>query len=145
MRRSLVLGLLGVISVSSVLVLAGCGGGESDKESEGAKVSCAGSAIQATKLPSGFPKPDAVTYTKATTQGPSQLVNGYFAGELKDAHDEYKQAFENAAGYTVLSDELDEHDSEVNYKGAGHTGQVALKENCEQDGRISVHITSRPS
>jgi hypothetical protein len=63
---------------------------------------------------------------------------------LQDAYDAYKSGFESA-GYDVLFDEIEEHDSEVSYEGGGRTGQVALRENCDEADRISVHITSRPA
>ena len=62
---------------------------------------------------------------------------------LEDAYNGYKDAFDEA-GYSILFDEIEDADSEVSYEGDGRTGQVALRENCEEDGRISVHITNRP-
>jgi hypothetical protein len=130
-----------------VLVLgAGCGGGDEGEEEgeEGrAKVACEGEALSATKLPAGFPAVDGVTLTKQETQGPTEVVDGYYEGELEDAYNGYKSAFETA-GYDVLFDEIEEDDSEVSYEGEGRTGQVALRKNCEEDGRVTVHITSRP-
>jgi hypothetical protein len=137
--------------VSTLLILwlslgvAACGGGESkEEEGEEAKVACSGTPLSSVKLPSGFPKPDGVTYTTQKTAGPTQIVDGYYEGDLQDAYDDYKSGFESA-GYDVLFDEIEEHDSEVSYRGGMRTGQVALRENCEQEGRISVHITSRPA
>jgi hypothetical protein len=62
---------------------------------------------------------------------------------VKTAHDEVKAAFERV-GYTILFDELEEHDSEVSWKGQGRSGQVALREECGDSGRTFVHITNRP-
>ena len=70
-------------------------------------------------------------------------MDGYYEGSIQNAHDDYKQALETA-GFDLLFDEVEEHDSEVSWKGSGRTGQVALREECDQDGRLYVHITSRP-
>jgi hypothetical protein len=85
-----------------------------------------------------------VTYTKQRTQGPSEVVEGYFEGSVKDAHDEYLNELK-AAGFQILFEELEEHDSEVSWKGEGRTGQVALREDCGSDDKIYVHITNRPA
>jgi hypothetical protein len=131
-----------------VLALAGCGGdGESESEeaeSERAKIECAGDPVTA-GLPADFPKVDSVTITKSTEAGPSHVADGYFEGSLEDAYENYKTAIRDA-GYDVIFDEIEEDDSEVAYSGGGSntSGIVALRKNCEQDDRISVHITNRP-
>jgi hypothetical protein len=84
-----------------------------------------------------------VTFTQQSTQGPTEVIEGYFSGDITAAHDDFKRELEDA-GYIILFDELEEHDSEVSWKGSGRTGQVALREECDQDGRLYVHITSRP-
>jgi len=83
------------------------------------------------------------TFTKQSTQGPTEVVEGYWSGSLEDAHDEYKKELE-AAGYDIVFDELEDHDSEVSWKGEGRTGQVALREDCGDSDKIYVHITNRP-
>ena len=84
------------------------------------------------------------TLTKQSTQGPTEVVEGYWNGDLKEAHDEYVKEFK-AAGYQVLFEELEEpHDSEVSWKGEGRSGQVALRDDCG-GGKIYVHITNRPA
>jgi len=132
-----------------VLVLtvaaAGCGGGGGRKEAEGA-ITCEGAALAGdTGLPANFPTWDEVTLTDKKQEGPTLIVEGWFDGDLKSAHDEYRDRLK-AAGYTVLFDELEDKDSEVSYKdAAGKTsGQVALKDACD-NGHISVHITNRPA
>jgi hypothetical protein len=142
--------LAGVAVVGLVLtVLVGCGGGEEkSEESEApnpvAQAACNGTSLaDAPKLPAGFPQVEHVTYTTQRTDGPTDVVEGYFEGDLKDAYDEYKKELE-AAGYKVLFDEIEEHDSEVSWSGEGRTGQVALREDCGGD-RIYVHITNRPA
>jgi hypothetical protein len=132
--------------IGCAFALVACGGEkESEAEEEGrAKVACEGPALSEDPgLPANFPKPDGVTYTKASEAGPSRIVDGYYEGELQDAYDAYKEGL-SGGGYTVLFDEIEEDDSEVSYEGEGRTGQVALREECEEEGRLTVHITSRP-
>jgi hypothetical protein len=133
------------------LVLAGCGGGGgSDEEGGGelnqhAVAACNGSPLgEAPDLPPSFPQVENVTYTKQRTQGPTQVVEGYFEGSLQDAYDEYKKELK-AAGFKILFDEIEEHDSEVSWEGEGRSGQVALREECGSDDKIYVHITNRPA
>jgi len=97
------------------------------------------------KLPAGFPQIAEATYTKQSTAGPTDIVLGYFNGKLEAAHDAFKRELQSAAGYQVTHDELDEHDSEVNWSGRGRTGQVAIKEQCGADDKMYVRITNRPS
>jgi hypothetical protein len=129
-----------------VLALAGCGGGgEKEAENPQAQAACNGSALSATpKLPASFPRVENVTFTKQSTQGPTEVVEGYFEGSVKDAHDEYLKELK-AACYQILFEELEEHDSEVSWKGEGRSGQVALREDCGSDDKIYVHITNRPA
>jgi hypothetical protein len=129
-----------------VLVLAGCGGGGGEKEAENpqAKAACEGSALSGTpKLPASFPQVEHGTFTKQSTQGPTEVVEGYFEGSVKDAHDEYLKELKGA-GFKILFEELEEHDSEVSWKGEGRSGQVALREDCRSSDKIYVHITNRP-
>ena len=136
------LSLVGVIA----LALAGCGG---DKKEEGdgggeAEAACTGSPLSAApKLPATFPKFDSVTYTQQSTQGPTEIVEGYYEGDVEGAHDEVKSSLEGA-GFTILFDELEEDDSEVSWKGQGRSGQVALRMECGDSDRTFVHITNRP-
>jgi hypothetical protein len=139
--------LLFVLAVT-LFTAAGCGGGGKDESSEPAnpqaKAACEGSPLSGTpKLPPSFPMVENTTLTKQSTQGPTDVVEGYWEGDLKEAHDEYVKEFE-AAGYQVLFEELEEHDSEVSWKGEGRTGQVALRDDCGGD-KIYVHITNRPA
>ena len=148
MNRIALLALL----ASMLLLVAACGGGEKKgEEEEGgaanaqALAACNGSALTATpKLPPSFPMVEDTTFTKQTTQGPTEVVEGYWKGSLEDAHDEYKKELE-AAGYDIVFDELEDHDSEVSWKGEGRTGQVALREDCGDSDKIYVHVTNRPA
>ena len=49
----------------------------------------------------------------------------------------------NAPGYSVTKEEQDEADAEVNFTGAGNSGQVKLLQTCED--RTTVVITIRPA
>ena len=145
MRYGAVLGVLAALAFG----VAGCGGGDKKGETDTeanpqALPACNGSPLKATpKLPPSFPMVENTTLTRQSTEGPTNLVEGYWKGDLKEAHDEYKKEFD-AAGYKVLFDELEDHDSEVSWSGEGRTGQVALRDDCG-DGKIYVHITSRPA
>jgi ABC-type glycerol-3-phosphate transport system substrate-binding protein len=142
-------GALLAVLAALALVAAGCGGGEKKAETDTeanpqATAACDGSALTATpKLPPSFPLVENTTLTKQSTDGPTNVVEGYWKGGLKEAHDEYVKEFK-AAGYDVLFEEVDEHDSEVSWKGEGRTGQVALRDDCGE-GKIYVHITNRPA
>ena len=146
MRQATWFVLLGLVVVG----LAGCGGGGEKsfgggELNEQAQAACSGSALSAApKLPPSFPQVENVTYTKQRTQGPTNVVEGYWEGSLKDAHDEYEKELE-ASGYKILFDELEDHDSEVSWQGEGRSGQVALREDCGENDKIYVHITNRPA
>jgi hypothetical protein len=135
------------VLATAALVLAGCGGGGGNEEAANpqAKAACEGSALSATpKLPASFPQVEQVTFTTQSTQGPTEVVEGYFEGSVKDAHDEYLKELKGA-GFQILFEELEEHDSEVSWKGEGRSGQVALREDCGSSDKIYVHITNRPA
>jgi hypothetical protein len=127
-----------------VALCAACGGSSDDAGT----VSCSGTPLSpdAIKLPSDFPIPDAAVLTTSGTAGPSQVVDGYYQGDLEQAYHGWKDAFESAH-YTVLFDEIEQTDSEIAYRSADTTsiGQVSLKSECIQQGRTSVHITNRPA
>ena len=140
---------IGWLAVLGALVfaLAGCGGGDKESEEGGGETqaACNGSALaKAPKLPASFPQIENVTYTKQRTDGPTQVVEGYFMGSLEDAYDEYKKELEGS-GFKILFDEIEEHDSEISWGGEGRTGQVALREECGTDEKLYVHITNRPA
>jgi hypothetical protein len=145
MRRAPFLLLL--LGISAFLV-AGCGSKKaSEPVNEQAQAACTGSQLtSAPKLPPSFPQIEAekLTYTQQRTDGPTQIVEGYFNGDVKEAHDEFKRELQGA-GYKILFDELEEHDSEVSWKGEGRTGQVALREECGSSDKTYVHITNRPA
>ena len=132
------------------LMVAGCGGGGDKKSeesdlSEKAQAACTGSALsEAPKLPASFPqiREDKLVYTQQSTQGPTNVVEGYFKGDVKEAHDEFEKELKGV-GFDILFNELEDHDSEISWKGEGRTGQVALREECGEADKTYVHITNR--
>ena len=147
MKRAAAFATIGL----AVLLAAGCGGKKSESEvgalNKQALAACNGSALaEAPNLPPSWPQieTDKVTYTKQETKGPTTIVEGYFNGDIKEAHDEWKKELE-ASGYKILFDELEDHDSEVSWQGEGRSGQVALREECGSADKIYVHITNRPA
>ncbi len=145
MRRMRWFVFVGLILVA----LMGCGGDGNGEEQgelgEAAQGACSGSELSgAPKLPAGFPQVDKATFTQQRTQGPTEVIEGYYEGGIQEAHDAYMSAFEKA-GYTVLFDEVEEHDSEVSWKGEGRSGQVALRDECGDENRIYLKVTNRPA
>lgn len=144
----------GIGAVVALLATAACSGEDEPRAPtsppttvtvQRATVKCAGGPVDG-ELPAGFPKPSGVSYTKSTQAGPSTIVDGYFTGTLRQAYLAYRQAVSGAPSYDVIFDEIEARDSEVAYIGGPpeRSGVVALRDNCEQPGRISVHITNRP-
>ena len=94
------------------------------------------------KLPAGFPNPRGVTYTEAEKAGPSDIVQGYFSGDLPTGFKTYTADFERSP-YDVIKDEQEARDAEVFFSGRGRSGQVRLDADCR--GRTNLTITIRPS
>jgi hypothetical protein len=146
--------VLTMILLAATLAVAGCGGKkEAEKDADAGppngqvQAACSGSPLSAApKLPPSFPQieADKLTYTKQTTAGPTEVVEGYFHGDVKEAHDEFEKELKGA-GFTILFNELEEHDSEISWKGEGRTGQVAMREECGDADKTYVHITNRPA
>ena len=136
-----------VVFSALTLLVAACGGDKKiDPESSGeTQAPCTRPALtDSPDLPKGWPDLSEVTYTLQAEQGPTTVVEGYFAGSLEAAHDDFKRELE-AAGFTVLFDEIEEDDSEVSWKGKGRSGQVGLRKECGSDDKIFVHVTNRPA
>jgi hypothetical protein len=150
-KRRFVARLLAAFVLGLTVLAAGCGGGGGEKSSEAgdlgkqAQAACSGKPLAAKpRLPASFPQieQDKLTYTRQSTEGPTNVVEGHFDGDVKDAHDEFLEELKGA-GFTILFDELEEHDSEISWKGEGRTGQVALREECGDADKTYVHITNR--
>ena len=149
LRPALLVLVLGLAAVA----LAGCGGGgdkdkgDTDALSGTVHAACNGSRMSAEpKLPAGFPQieEDKVVYTQQSKNGPTDVVEGYFNGDVEEAYTEYKKELEGAQ-YEILFDELEApNDSEISWSGEGRTGQVALRNECGEDGKTYVRITNRP-
>jgi len=70
--------------------------------------------------------------------------DGYFEGDVQAAHDDFKRELE-AAGFTILFDEVEENDSEVSWEGEGRSGQVAIRNECGESDKMYVKVTNRPA
>lgn len=131
--------LLSVLALS----LTACGG-EKDKEALDKACPAAPAAMAtAPTLPGNFPDAQGITYTGVSKDGPSTVATGYLADTIGPAHDAYVQAVKNASGYSVTKEEQDVADAEVNFTGAGNSGQVKLVQTCKD--RTQVTITIRPA
>ena len=141
MRGLVLVGALG-------LLLAGCGGNGDESSSElgeEAEAACTGSELSdAPKLPAGWPDMGEVTFTEQSTQGPTEVVEGYFEGDIQAAHDDFRRELE-AAGFKILFDEVEENDSEVSWEGEGRSGQVAIRNECGESDTMYVKVTNRPA
>jgi hypothetical protein len=84
-----------------------------------------------------------MVYTGVKKSGPSTVATGYINQAIGPAHDAYTNAVKSAAGYTVTKNEQDVADAEVNFNGAGNSGQVKLLQECKS--RTTVTITIRPA
>lgn len=141
MRR--ILAVLAVLSIGLVL-LAAC---DTDKAQEQARASAACSSPAARlntapTLPGNFPAPGGIVYTSTKVEGPSTVVAGYVNSDIRDVNDAFVSGFPRA-GFTITHKEFDGPDAEVNWSGAGTTGQVKLVAVCS--GRTSVTLTIRPA
>jgi hypothetical protein len=143
-------GIAALAAVASVIAVAGCGGDEKKSESEEGdrtvQAACSGSALTAEpKLPASFPQieADKLTYTQQETNGPTEVIEGYFNGDVEEAHEEFKKELEGV-GFDILFDEVEApNDSEISWKGEGRTGQVALRNQCGKGDKTYVRITNR--
>ena len=132
------------------LFAAGCG--DDDKKPAAAgnpeserKTACkAPATTKDTGLPAAFPIPGELTITEARKDGPTNVVDGYWASGIDEAYPEFKAQVEQA-GYEILFTEKEEHDAEISYKAGGRSGQIALRDDCSEADTIRVHITNRPA
>src|SRR4029078_11678102 len=77
---------------------AGCGSGDKKSEeselSEKVQAGCTGKRLTAApNTPASFPQieEDTHVYRKQSTEGPTNVVEGYFNGDVKEAHDEFEK------------------------------------------------------
>jgi hypothetical protein len=127
----LLCGLLAAVTV----VLAGCGSSN--------EAVCGGSPLkESVDLPIHWPQLNKVMYTKQEKNPPNFVLDGYFKDGLRAAHNAWKKALE-AEGFTILSDELSDHDSEISWKTEGISGRLAIHQACGSSRRVWIHITSR--
>ena len=139
--------VLPFLALLAVALVAGCGGGGGESEDEGGNepthAACDGTALtEPLKLPSGWPQIAEMVYTEQATNGPTEVVEGYFNGSVQEAHDEFQNELE-ASGFTVTFEEVEENDSEVAWEGEGRTGIVAIRNECGDDEKMYVRITNR--
>jgi hypothetical protein len=132
---------LAFLVVIACAALAGCGGGEPGSVTTACPAPPAAMPKQP-QLPTGYPSPSEVTYTEEREIGPSQIVEGYWEGDIESAFEGYKEAFDGT-DYSVTKEEQEEVDAEVNFSGQGVSGQVKLLQSCKD--RTDVSITIRPS
>ena len=125
------------------LALTACG---DDKDKEGLSKACPtapAAMASAPTLPGNFPDAQGIVYTGVKKDGPTTIATGYLPDTIGPAHDAYVTAVKNAPGYSVTKEEQDVADSEVNFAGAGNSGQVKLLQTCKD--RTTVTITIRPA
>jgi hypothetical protein len=140
--------LLLLVLATLAFAVAGCGGGDKDKDalSSDVQAACSGSRLSAEpKLPGSFPQieQDKLVYTQQSTNGPTEIVEGYFSGDVQEAHDEFLKELQGA-GFKILFNEVEApNDSEISWSGEGRTGQVALRNECGDNDKTYVHITNR--
>jgi hypothetical protein len=138
------------LPVLAIALLAGCGGddkkaGSASSGSEGAKTACkAPATTKPTGLPAAFPVPGELTFTQVRKDGPTVVVDGYWASGLDEAYPEFKDQVEQA-GYKILFTEKEDHDAEISYKAGARSGQIALRDDCSESNTVRVHITNRPA
>jgi hypothetical protein len=138
-----------VLVLLTAALAAGCGGGGDSEENEGGgeatHAACDGSALSGDlNLPASWPQieEDKMVYTEQETAGPTEIVEGYFNGDVQEAHDEFQRELE-ATGFTVTFEEVEEHDSEVAWEGEGRTGIVAIRDECGDPEKMYIRITNR--
>ena len=134
---------LALLMIVACALLAGCGGG--DDESSSVTAACPAAPRElagAPALPTGFPSPQEVTYTRNLQAGPAQIVSGYWQGDIDEAFEGYKDAFAES-GYEITKEEQEAVDAEVNFAGHDVSGQVKLLQTCSD--RTDVSITVRPA
>jgi hypothetical protein len=137
-----------VVAVVAVAALTGCGGTAKGDvlptEAAGSgNVQCA-DGVKATPMPATFPRevplpPKAVVTGYEQRSGGRQIVTAVAPGTFKDALAFMQKAYPSA-GLTLKQGEVESHDAESNFTGAGLTGRWTLKEisGCHGDTLVTV-------
>jgi hypothetical protein len=136
------LSLLALIPLC-LLALTACG---DDKDKEGLTKACGitePAMKSVPKLPGNFPSAQGMVFTGVKKTGPTTVATGYIKQTIGPAHDAYTNAVSGASGYSITHNEQDAADAEVNFSGAGNSGQVKLLQECKS--RTKVTITIRPA
>lgn len=136
---------LALASTLFAFTLAACGEDE-DKDKEAVNKDCPAAPAAMTgshALPGDFPAPADMVFTSVEKDGPSTIAEGYLNGDVSEAHKAVADAVKGASGYDVTKEEQDVADSEVNFSGAGNSGQVKMNQTCRD--RTDVKITIRPA
>ena len=134
---------LALLMIAACALLAGCGGGGGEPASVTTPCPAAPRELaEAPALPTGFPSPSEVTYTRNLQAGPAQIISGYWQGDIDEAFEGYKNAFAES-GYEITKEEQEDVDAEVNFAGQGVSGQVKLLQSCGD--RTDVTVTVRPA
>ena len=102
----------------------------------------AGTDRERSETGSGISLPAGGDLHERAASRPSNIVKGYLDGDIDAAYEGYKDAFE-ASDYSITKEEKEDIDAEVNFSGAGTSGQVKLLQTCKD--RTDVSITLRPS
>jgi hypothetical protein len=135
--------LIPVVSLV-VVALSACGGEDKDKAALDKACPIAAPAMKGTPaLPGNFPNAKGLIYTSVRKAGPTTVASGYITSAIGDAHSAFSTTIKGASGYTVTKEEQDVADAEVNFSGAGNSGQVKLVQICK--ARTTVTITIRPA
>ena len=82
-------------------------------------------------LPGNFPDAQGIIYTGVKKDGPSTIASGISPTRSAPRTTPTSTAVKNAPGYKVTHEEQDVADSEVNFTGAGNSGQVKLLQTCK--------------
>ena len=111
---------------------------------EKAQAACTGSELtEAPELPTGWPEMGEVTFTQQSDQGPTKVVEGYFDGDIKAAHDDFKREL-SAAGFTILFDESRKRLGGL-MEGPGPVRPGRDPQGVREHDKMYVHVTNRPA
>ena len=111
---------------------------------DGTEAACTKSALSgAPELPKGWPEIENVTYTQESQQGPTTVVEGYFDGDVKAAHDEFKRELERP-GSRSCSTSSRTTTRRCPGKGRDDRAKWRSATSAAASDKVFVHITNRP-